>query len=75
MQLSPDCRLIHILKQDMSHVEDLTVKCKTLTYDLERMRSLHSNEAERSASAEREMNLHKSKLAYVSGLLFMVHFF
>ena len=59
----PDCQLIHVLKQDMSRTEELTVKFRTLTYDLERMRSLHEKEVEKAANAEREMNLYKSKLA------------
>ena len=54
----------------MSRMEDLTVKCRTLTYDLERMRSLHGKEVEKAVNAERESNLHKSRLAYVPSLLF-----
>ena len=54
----------------MSRMEDLTVKCRTLTYDLERMQSLHGKEVEKAVNAERETNLHKSRLAYAPSLLF-----
>lgn len=66
-----DCYLIYI-KHDMSSMEDLTVKCRTLTYDLERMWSLHGKEVEKAVNAERETNLHKSRLAYVPS--FIVYF-
>lgn len=52
----------------MSRIEELTAKYRTISYDLERMRSMHCSEVEKAANAEREMNLNKSKLAYVHGL-------
>ncbi|KAF9530341.1 Afadin and alpha-actinin-binding-domain-containing protein [Crepidotus variabilis] len=49
--------------EDMSRTEDLTAKFRTIAYDLERMRSLHQSETEKAANAEREVNMHKSRLA------------
>ncbi|GLB41635.1 putative afadin- and alpha -actinin-Binding [Lyophyllum shimeji] len=49
--------------EDMSRTEELTTKLRTLTYDHERLRSLHKDATETAANAEREMNLHKSRLA------------
>jgi len=46
----------------MSRTEDLTTKYRTLSYDHERMRSMYRTATEKTANAEREMNLHKSKL-------------
>jgi hypothetical protein len=66
---------MRVLKQDMSRMEDLTVKCRTLTYDLERMRSIYGKEVEKAANAERETNFHKSRLAYALFLIFKyIHF-
>ncbi|KAG5653603.1 hypothetical protein H0H81_011975 [Sphagnurus paluster] len=48
--------------EDMARTEDLTTKLRTLTYDHERLRSLHRNATETAANSEREMNLHKSRL-------------
>lgn len=50
----------------MSRTEELTTKLRTLNYDHERMSSMHRASNEKAANAEREMNLHKSKQAYVS---------
>lgn len=50
----------------MSRAEDLTTKFKTLSYDHERLMSMHRSATEKAAHAEREMNVHKSRLAYVS---------
>lgn len=49
-------------QEDMSRAEELTTKLRTLTYDHERMVSMHRKATEQSANAEREMNLHKSRL-------------
>ncbi|PPQ75446.1 hypothetical protein CVT26_016220 [Gymnopilus dilepis] len=49
--------------EDMNRAEDLTTKLRTLSYDYERMKSLYNKASEQSANAEREMNLHKSRLA------------
>ena len=49
----------------MSRTEELTRKLRTLSYDHERMVSMYRTETDKSANAEREMNLHKSRLVYV----------
>lgn len=49
----------------MSRTEDLTAKFRTLSYDHERMLSMCRTANERAANAERETNLHKSRLTYV----------
>ncbi|KAI0642311.1 Afadin and alpha-actinin-binding-domain-containing protein [Trametes meyenii] len=48
---------------DMSRTEELTTKLRTLSYDHERLTSMYKAETEKSANAEREMNLHKSRSA------------
>ncbi|EMD39347.1 hypothetical protein CERSUDRAFT_104554 [Gelatoporia subvermispora B] len=48
---------------DMSRTEELTTKLRTLSYDHERMLSMYRTATEKAANAEREMNLHKSRLA------------
>ncbi|KAH9479231.1 hypothetical protein JR316_0007819 [Psilocybe cubensis] len=48
--------------EDMSRTEELTAKVRTVTYDYERMVSMHRKAKEESANAEREMNMHKSRL-------------
>lgn len=53
------------IQEDMSRAEDLTTKFRTLSYDHERLMGMYRSATEKSANAEREMNLHKSKLAYV----------
>ncbi|CAK5267563.1 unnamed protein product [Mycena citricolor] len=47
---------------DMERLEDLTTRLRTLTYDHERLREMHRLAAETAANAEREANLHKSRL-------------
>ncbi|KIM90284.1 hypothetical protein PILCRDRAFT_84369 [Piloderma croceum F 1598] len=49
--------------EDMSRAEDLTTKLRTLSYDHERLITMHRAATEKAANAEREMNLHKSRLA------------
>ena len=53
----------------MSRTEDLTAKFRTLSYDHERMISMCRTANERAANAERETNLHKSRLTYVKYIL------
>ncbi|KAG6902559.1 hypothetical protein C0995_014948 [Termitomyces sp. Mi166 len=48
--------------EDMSRTEELTTKLRTLTYDCERLRSLHKDAKEAAGNAEREMNVYKSRL-------------
>jgi outer membrane murein-binding lipoprotein Lpp len=47
----------------MSRTEELTTKFRTLSYDHERLMTMHRAATEQAANAEREMNLHKSRLA------------
>ncbi|KAI0738684.1 Afadin and alpha-actinin-binding-domain-containing protein [Daedaleopsis nitida] len=47
---------------DMSRTEELTTKLRTLSYDHERLTSMFKTEAEKAANAEREMNLHKTRM-------------
>ena len=46
----------------MSRTEDLTTKLRTLSYDHERLTSMHKTQTEKAANAEREMNLHKTRM-------------
>ncbi|KAI0339683.1 hypothetical protein BDW22DRAFT_1422215 [Trametopsis cervina] len=47
---------------DMSRTEDLSTKIRTLSYDHERLMSMYRSATEAAANAEREMNMHKSRL-------------
>jgi hypothetical protein len=49
----------------MARTEELTTKLRTLSYDHERLMSIHRTAMERAANAEREMNVHKSRLTYI----------
>ncbi|KAL1738739.1 Afadin and alpha-actinin-binding-domain-containing protein, partial [Schizophyllum fasciatum] len=49
--------------EDMARTETLSTKLRTLTYDHERLKSMHVAAEERAASAEREMHTYKSRLA------------
>lgn len=60
---------------DMSRTEDLTTKLRTLSYDHERMMSMYQAATERAANAEREMNVHKSRLACVCLTSIVMHGF
>jgi hypothetical protein len=53
------------LQEDMSRTEDLTAKLRTLSYDHERILSMCRTANEKAANAERETNVHKSRLTYV----------
>ncbi|KAI0769209.1 Afadin and alpha-actinin-binding-domain-containing protein [Irpex lacteus] len=58
--------LLSMLSQrmdDISRTEDLSTKIRTLSYDHERLMSMYRTATETAANAEREMNLHKSRLA------------
>ncbi|KAJ6619949.1 Afadin and alpha-actinin-binding-domain-containing protein [Mycena sp. CBHHK59/15] len=48
--------------EDMSRTEDLTTKIRTLSYDHERLMSMYRIATDTAANAEREVNLHKSRL-------------
>ena len=52
-----------LCQDDMNRTEELTTKIRTLSYDHERLLSMYRDTTERAANAEREMNLHKSRLA------------
>ncbi|KAJ7931686.1 Afadin and alpha-actinin-binding-domain-containing protein [Mycena leptocephala] len=47
---------------DMSRTEDLTTKLRTLSYDHERLMTMYRTATDIAANAEREANLHKSRL-------------
>ncbi|KAF8997917.1 Afadin and alpha-actinin-binding-domain-containing protein [Cyathus striatus] len=49
--------------EDMNRTEELTGKYRTLSYDFERLTNMHRNANEKAASAEKETNLHKSRLS------------
>ncbi|KAL5492669.1 hypothetical protein ACEPAI_4116 [Sanghuangporus weigelae] len=49
--------------EDMSRVEELSTKLRTLSYEHERLASMHRATSEQLAAAERETNLFKSRLA------------
>ncbi|KZP17556.1 hypothetical protein FIBSPDRAFT_830338 [Athelia psychrophila] len=49
--------------EDMARTEALSTKFKTLSYDHERLVSMNRTANERAANAEREMTMHKSRLA------------
>lgn len=55
--------LILALQEDLSRTEELTTKLRTLSYDHDRLTSMHRTALERAATAEKEATLHKSRLA------------
>ncbi|KAJ7255423.1 Afadin and alpha-actinin-binding-domain-containing protein [Mycena haematopus] len=54
---------------DMTRTEDLTTKLRTLSYDHERLTTMHRTAIDTAANAEREANLHKSRLTATTRLL------
>ncbi len=62
--VSPHTSVSSDLQEDMSRTEDLSTKLRTLTYEHERLLTMHRIAKEKAANAEREMNLHKTKLTY-----------
>ncbi|KAJ7781898.1 Afadin and alpha-actinin-binding-domain-containing protein [Mycena maculata] len=57
--------LLSMLSQrvdDMARTEDLTTKLRTLSYDHERLLAMYRTVTDTAANAERETNLHKSRL-------------
>lgn len=57
------CLLSFSLQEDMARVEDLSTKLRTLSYEHERLASMHRATSEQLAASERETNLFKSRLA------------
>ena len=57
------CLLQCLMQEDVRRTEDLTAKFRTLSYDYDRLTSMHRTSVEQAATAEREMNLSKSRLA------------
>lgn len=55
--------------EDMARTEDLTTKLRTLSYDHERLKSMHADAKERAANAERDVETYKSRLAAVNRAL------
>lgn len=53
-----------VSQEDMSRTEELSTKLRTMSYDHDRLFTMHRAAVEKTANAERETNLHKSKLAY-----------
>ncbi|OCB87664.1 hypothetical protein A7U60_g5190 [Sanghuangporus baumii] len=49
--------------EDVSRVDELSTKLRTLSYEHERLASMHRATSEQLAAAERETNLFKSRLA------------
>lgn len=49
----------------MARTEQLTTKLRTISYDHERLMTMYQTATEAAANAEREMNVHKSRLTYV----------
>lgn len=47
----------------MSRAEDLSTKLRTMSYEHERLMSMHRTTEEQLASSERETNLYKSRLS------------
>jgi hypothetical protein len=50
-------------KGDMARTEDLNTRLRTLSYDHERLQTMYRSATEKASNAEKEMNLHKSRLA------------
>ncbi|PFH50294.1 hypothetical protein AMATHDRAFT_4112 [Amanita thiersii Skay4041] len=48
---------------DMARTEDLSAKLRVLHYDYERMKSMHHTAQQQAENCEREVNLHKTRLA------------
>ncbi|KAJ7066444.1 Afadin and alpha-actinin-binding-domain-containing protein [Mycena amicta] len=55
--------------EDMARTEDLTTKLRTLSYDHERLTTMYRAAVDTAANAEREANLHKSRLTATTRLL------
>lgn len=56
----------------MSRTEELSTKLRTMSYDHDRLFTMHRAAVEKTANAERETNLHKSKLAYAYTFLILL---
>lgn len=50
----------------MARTEDLTTKLRVLQYDYERLQSMHRAAQNNAENAERDTNLQKARLAYVT---------
>ena len=50
----------------MNRAEELATKLRTLSYDHDRLLSIHKDVKEKAADAERELNTQKTKLTYVA---------
>ena len=55
-----------ITQNDMARTEDLTTKLRVLQYDYERLQSMHRAAQNNAENAERDTNLQKARLAYVT---------
>lgn len=67
MVRTPCCSRRKLLKslcqEDLQRTEDLSTKLRTLSYDYERLMSMHKSATAATAEAEREASTMKSKLA------------
>lgn len=52
-----------MIQDDMARTESLSTKLRTLSYEHERLSSMHRATEEKLASAERDTNLFKQRLA------------
>ena len=53
-------------QRDMERTDELNTKVRTTGYDNDRLRSMHQTAVEAAGNAEREMNVWKSRAAWVS---------
>jgi hypothetical protein len=52
-----------VAQEDMGRAEQFSTKLRTLSYDHERLQSMHRAATEKAVFAEKEATLHKSRLA------------
>jgi len=54
--------LAFVLQEDMTRAEELTIKLRTLSYDHERLRTMHGAATETAENAERDAAAARAKL-------------
>jgi outer membrane murein-binding lipoprotein Lpp len=54
--------LLYLSQEDMTRAEELTTKLRTLSYDHERLRTMHNAATETAEGAEREAAAARAKL-------------
>lgn len=60
----------YYLQEDMKRAEELSSKHRILTYEYERLQSMHRTALNDAANAERDMTMFKTKLRYVRVLVY-----